>query len=260
MKKRYIVLAAVAGIVAGGVYWVNQNLEGLVKSAVNKYGSQITGTEVKLQGFDISPLQGSVRLKGLSVANPKGYSQPEIINLGEVFVKVDMKSLTSPLIVVKEVLVSNPQVTYELKNVTSNNVSELLANINKNTSSDSSPAKSTSKTESSSSSKKVAVDLVKVEDGKINIAASIAGEGAAAGIALPSIEIKDIGREKNSSGKGIVETTAVILKKILNASYQTVVNQGLGNLKNVATDGIKALKDNAESTKENAKGLFKSFF
>lgn len=258
IKKRYIALAVVVGAIAGGVYYVSHNLESIVKTAVNKYGSQVTGTEVKLGGFSLSPLSGEVKLSDLTVANPKGYAQPHILSLGEVFVKVNIKSLTKPLIVVEQVRVSKPEVTYELKNVTDNNVSDLLTNINKNTAS---TEKAVEKAETkkaddkASSGKKVAVDLVKVTDGKVNIAASIAGQGASAGVPLPTIELKGIGREKNSEGKGIVETVSLVLKKILNASYDAVIKEGLGGLKDIAADGKKAVEDVAGGLKDTANGL-----
>lgn len=263
IKKRYIALAVVFGAIAGGIYYVSHNLESIVKTAVNKYGSQITGTDVKLGGFYLSPLNGEVKLSKLTVANPKGYAQPYILSLGEVYVKLNIKSLAKPLIVVEQVRVSEPEVTYELRNVTNNNVSDLLANINKNTASaekEVQKATESSTEEKSSSGKKVAVDLVKVSGGQVNIAASIAGHGTSAGIPLPDIELKGIGREKADSGKGIVETVTLILKKILNTSYETVVNKGLGGLKDLSLDGVKAMEDTANSLKEEAKGLLKGIF
>ena len=262
LKKRYIVLAAIVGAIAGGVYYVSHNLENIVKSAVNKYGSQVTGTEVKLGGFYFAPFKGEIKLSDLTVANPQGYAKPYIISLGEVFVKLNVKSLTEPVIVVEKVSVVKPEVTYELKNVTNNNVSDLLANINKNTTSEDKveTPKEEKKEEKSGEGKKVVVDLVSVSDGQVNIAASIAGKGAGAGIPLPNIEIKDIGKEKDKSGKSLSETVVVILKKILNTSYQAVVEKGLGGLKDVANDGIKALNDKADSLKDEAKGFLKNLF
>ena len=76
--------------------------------------------------------------------------------------------------------------------------------------------------------------------------------------------MKGIGREKASEGKGIVETVTFILKKILSTSYDTVINQGLGGLKDVAADGIKAVNDTAnglkDGLKEEAQGLLKGIF
>jgi len=67
IKKRYIVLAVIVGVIAGGVYYIVHNLETIVKDAVTKYGSPITGTEVKLGGFHISPFNGDIKLSNLTL-------------------------------------------------------------------------------------------------------------------------------------------------------------------------------------------------
>ena len=110
------------------------------------------------------------------------------------------------------------------------------------------------------SGRKVVVDLVNVDGGKVNLAASVAGKGAAAGIPLPSIKITDIGRDKGKTGTSLAETVSIIIQKILTASYQAVVDKGLANVKDAAVDGVKAVGDAAEGAVEGTKGFFKNLF
>lgn len=107
------------------------NLESIVKASVAKYGSQLTGTEVALDGFRLSLRKGEAELKGLCIANPEGYQTPQILSLGSVYVRLDMRSLLKPVIVVEEIRIANPEIAYELKSVAHNNVSDLLAAVNK---------------------------------------------------------------------------------------------------------------------------------
>ena len=107
------------------------NLESIVKASVAKYGSQLTGTEVALDGFRLSLRKGEAELKGLRIANPEGYQTPQILSLGSVYVRLDMRSLLKPIIVVEEIRIANPEIAYELKSVAHNNVSDLLAAVNK---------------------------------------------------------------------------------------------------------------------------------
>ncbi len=254
IKKRYIVLAVIVGVIAGGVYYIVHNLETIVKDAVTKYGSPITGTEVKLGGFHISPFNGDIKLSNLTIGNPKEYAQPYVISVKEVTAKVDVKSITKPIIVINRISVSEPQVTYELRNVSYNNISDLLKNIMGG-------SKPKAEETKKDSGKKVVVDLVNVNDGKVNIAASIAGKGAGAGIPLPDIKITDIGREKNKAqGTSLAETISIIIKKILSASYQAVVEKGLAGVKDAAVDGVKAVGEGAEGIAESTKGFFKKIF
>ena len=243
-------------IIGGAVYYVYHNMEDMVKTAVNKYGSQVTGTAVNLGGFKLSPFDGWAKMSNLTVGNPKGYAQTNIISLGDVEVKLNIKSLLNPTIVVEKVVVSKPEVTYELSNVSRNNISDLLNNINQNTA-------FTQKDEQANKSeagKKVVVDVLNVVDGKVNVAASVAGQGAAVGLPLPKIEMKNIGRENNAQGTTIVDTLTLVLKKILLVSYDTVVKSGLSGLKDVADETVKQVGDKAGEAKEGIGGFFKNLF
>ena len=134
MKKFGIFLIVLAAIGAG-VYFTAPSLESIVQTVVHKYGSQVTGTEVNLGGFKLSLLKGEVEINNLTVANPKNYTQPNIMSVGRVAVKVNLKSVLSDTIVVENVEIEKPEITYELLSLTQNNLSQLLDNIKKNTAS-----------------------------------------------------------------------------------------------------------------------------
>ena len=226
MKKFLLVLLVLLLILGGGVFYVYQNLESIVKTAVNKYGSQVTGTEVTLGGFQLSPLKGEAALQNLRVANPQGYQEPHILSVGVVYVKLNVKSLLEPVIVVEEIRIDKPAIAYELKDVTKNNVSELLANINKNTAK---PA-----------------DTAAKEPAAPEAAKSDGGAGKKVVI--------------NVLSESIAETASDVLKKILDTAYETVVKQGFAGLKNLAEDSAKALEGAAQDLKDSAKGLLKGIF
>ncbi len=269
MKKRYIVLGVFVAAIAGGVYYINQNLEPIVKKLVNQYGSQITGTNVSLDGFKLSLMQGSMSLQGLKVGNPQGYQEPNILSIGEASVKLNIGSLRTSIIEVESINIKAPEVSYEIKDITRNNVQDLLKNIEKNTAAtakaESKPAQTdmktdSAKTESTEPSKKVVIDKLSVTDGKINLGASLGKQGASASIPLPSIELKDIGRENGKQGQSITETAVAILNKIFTTAYDTVIKQGGEALKQIANEGEKALKGVAEDLKTETKDLLKNLF
>ncbi|MBP5398921.1 MAG: AsmA family protein [Alphaproteobacteria bacterium] len=243
-------------IIGGAVFYVMYNMEDLVKNAVNKYGSQVTGTEVRLGGFQLSPFDGWAKMRNLTVANPKGYAQANIISLGDVEVKLNIKSLLDPTIIVEKVVVNKPEVTYELSNISRNNISDLLNNINQNTSS----TKKAEQENKSDAGKKVVVDVLNVVEGKVNVAASVAGQGAAVGLPLPKIEMKNIGRDNTAQGQTIVDTLTIVLKKILLVSYDTVIKSGFSGLKDIADETVKQVGDKAGEAKEGIGGFIKNLF
>lgn len=271
MKKFLLILLTIIILLAGGICGLYLNLESIVKASVAKYGSQLTGTEVALDGFRLSLRKGEAELKGLCIANPEGYQTPQILSLGSVYVRLDMRSLLKPVIVVEEIRIANPEIAYELKSVAHNNVSDLLAAVNKNAAAKpaadqtdatragtAKPAVSSggsAKSASSSGGKKVIINALNITGGKVSLGATFGGKGAAASVPLPAVTLKDIGREKGSQGKGIIETASLILKKILDTAYDTAVRQGLNSLKDIAGESADTLKGTAENLKNSAKGL-----
>lgn len=291
MKKFLLILLTIIILLAGGICGLYLNLESIVKASVAKYGSQLTGTEVALDGFRLSLRKGEAELKGLRIANPEGYQTPQILSLGSVYVRLDMRSLLKPVIVVEEIRIANPEIAYELKSVAHNNVSDLLAAVNKNAAAAAKPAAAkpatakptaaaaakpaadqtdatragtakpavssggSAKSASSSGGKKVIINALNITGGKVGLGATFGGKGAAASVPLPAVTLKDIGREKGSQGKGIIETASLILKKILDTAYDTAVRQGLNSLKDIAGESADTLKGTAENLKNSAKGL-----
>lgn len=256
--KKYIFLAILIILGAGG-YTAYLSFEGTVKKAVNHYGSQVTGTQVELGGISFSPLKGELILTNLTVANPKNYSKPYLMSLGKIGVAVDIKSLFSDTIVVKSIDIQNPAITYEMMTLTKNNISQLMTNISKNSASaekkQPAAAKTTEKKvepKASSSSKKVVIDSLVISGGKIELAANIAGQAASASVDLPAIEMKDIGKNKKMS---IVETISLVMNKILNTSYESVVNSNAANIENIAKDTINKVLENATEGKKIKEGL-----
>lgn len=290
MKKFLLILLTIIILLAGGICGLYLNLESIVKASVAKYGSQLTGTEVALDGFRLSLRKGEAELKGLRIANPEGYQTPQILSLGSVYVRLDMRSLLKPVIVVEEIRIANPEIAYELKSVAHNNVSDLLAAVNKNaaaaaakpatakptaaaaakpaadqtdatradTAKPAVSSGSSAKSASSSGGKKVIINALNITGGKVGLGATFGGKGAAASVPLPAVTLKDIGREKGSQGKGIIETASLILKKILDTAYDTAVRQGLNSLKDIAGESADTLKGTAENLKNSAKGLLGS--
>ena len=122
-------------LVIAAAWYFSPSLETIVKKVVNKYGSEITGTEVNLQGFKLSLTKGEGEISEITVANPKNYSAPYIFSLGDIFVKVDLKSLATDTIIIEKIAINKPVITYEMLSLTQNNISQIQKNIAANTAS-----------------------------------------------------------------------------------------------------------------------------
>ena len=113
-KKIGIGLAVVIVLIAGGVYFLLSNINGLVQTAVEEAGTRATGVAVTLGNVDIDITGGKGALGNLNVANPSGYQTDYVFNLGDIAVSIDLDSIQSNPVVIKEIVVTAPKVIYEL--------------------------------------------------------------------------------------------------------------------------------------------------
>lgn len=102
----------------------------LIATGVRRIGSWVTGTEVRIASFD-SSLKGSVELKKIRVANPKGYQKPFAFEIDRIYVKLDPRTLTDEEPVVECVEVTGVRIDMEIKGANKSNLSDIQSNIEK---------------------------------------------------------------------------------------------------------------------------------
>ncbi len=242
-------------IVAVAAAWLY--LEPLVKNTVHKFGTQIVGTEVNLAGFKLRPLVGEVEINGLTVANPQGYSAQNLLSLGGVFVKIDPKSLLSDTIVVEDISVAKPEITYEMPDFTTSNVMQIQQNVAKNTASAEAELVAdeakTEKTVETTPAKKVIIRKVLIEGGALSAITPLQKDETALTLHMPAMELTGIG--EGQIGMTMKESVAEIFNKILfNAT--SVVTKALGDAKEMAQKAADEVVGAAkEKATEEAQGL-----
>jgi uncharacterized protein involved in outer membrane biogenesis len=156
---------AVASIVIFGiaVALLMSNLDGIVKTAIEKFGSQVAGVPVRVADVKISLSEGRGTIKGLTVANPAGFKTPTAFSLGEITLAIDTGSVTKDPVVIKEIIVAAPEVTYEV-GTGGSNVDAIKKNVEAATGGGkATPAKEPAK--DGGDAKKLIIDLVQMKGG-----------------------------------------------------------------------------------------------
>ena len=69
-------------VIGGGVYYVLNNLDDLVKAAIEKYGSEATQTAVRVDRVKINLVDGAGGISGLTIANSNSFTMPNAFSLG----------------------------------------------------------------------------------------------------------------------------------------------------------------------------------
>ena len=233
--KLISILVFLSIIVIAALYF---SLNKIVEKGITTFGSQVTLTEVSLEASNISLFSGEGELKGLVIGNPKGFSSNNAISLDRIKVSVDVKSIFTDNILIKQILIDGPKISYELAGKKSN-IQAILNNIN-------SPAKKeekVKKTESKKkgSQKKVIIDLVKITNGKIDLAMTVLG-GKGASLEFSDLTMRDLGRKEG----GLTPEEAVLV-------IFSSINKGVSGAVSVSSGDLKA---KAKNMIEGVKGLF----
>lgn len=230
MKKLGIFLAVVIVAVGGGMLYLHSNLDGMVKDAIEKYGTAATQSDVRVSHVKLSLTSGEGSLSELNVANPKGFSGGKALTLAGITVKLDTNSLTgSGPIVIREITVDKPHVLYEATERGDSNLQALERNL-----AGSSPAPASgSKKEPE---RKFIINDFIIRDGQIGIDHPLLPQSMNA--PLPVIHLTNIGKDKGGA------TPSQIAKQVLTAISNNAVNVAgdvltrninTGTLKNIAT-------------------------
>lgn len=245
MKKLYVI-GGILLVVLVGVYVVGAFFLGsIVRSGVNNFGPRLTQTKVELVEANISPFTGSGSLRGLSVDNPKGWSEGRAFYLGKVSVKLEPMSIFGDFVVINELIIDQPEFTYETKIVASN-IKDLLKNIEEFTGSG-------AQTATTKSGKPIKFVVKKFR--MTNAKATLGAGGAAVPVPVPPISLDNLGVAEG----GI---TADQLARALMQNVLTSVVAGTANalIQIGGTSGANSLEKTKEAAKkagDTIKDLFK---
>ena len=112
--------------VAVGIFYFN--LDKIIITAVEKYGSEVTKTNVVLDEVNLDLTSGKGALKGFSVGNPSGFEEENAVQFNTVVVEVNIPETNDKLIHITEIRVEQPAITYEV-NQTTNNLDAIKKNV-----------------------------------------------------------------------------------------------------------------------------------
>jgi uncharacterized protein involved in outer membrane biogenesis len=264
IKKIAIGLGVVIVVIAISVYWLSQNAGKMVEAVIEDQGSRATQVAVELDAVDISLTDLKAGLRGLTVANPKGFETDHAISLGEISIKI-AKDWSPDLIVIDEVMVNAPEITYEI-GAGGSNIAAIQHNVENFMKVMSGPEKSESGSASATSDDddkdgkegpKVVINDFYIKNGQVNVSASLL-QGKSLPTPLPDIHLEDIGKDGGKSGGAtpaeVVELliTAITDKASGAASTLDLSQLGLSDISGTAAEIGGAATDAAKGALQGA--------
>jgi len=244
MKKMIKVLLGIVIVVVvllvAAILTLPMTIGPIVKTAASVGGPKALGVPVSVGDVKLSPFAGSLIISQVKVGNPKGYSEKDAFAVDKVEVGLNMRSLLSDTIVVRKIQIDAPAISFESKEGTSN-FDTMMANAKK--ASEEEKAKTDKEKKPG---KKVVIEEFSLNGAKVSFASGMT-LGKALTIPLPSVTVRDIGKE--SGGASFVDALTEVINGILGGLTQAVTGAAgaagdlLKGAGGAATDAAKGATD-----------------
>jgi hypothetical protein len=248
MKKLLIFAGIVVVIIVAAAVLMVGNMNTIIKKGVEKGGPILLKAPVSLNNVDIDLKSGAGQFKGLIIGNPAGYNTAYAFRLGSLKIDLDVKSVTSDKIHIREIIIDGPQITYEQKVGEKSNLVQLQDNIKSFSSSGSKDEKS----DSGSQGKKMQIDYVKVDNANISVSMDVL-QGEKLTVPIRPFELKNIGKNKD---KTVADAMGIILYE-LNRAVLPAVTRAASGYQKMLQRKAGALQEDAQKQLEGVKGLLK---
>jgi hypothetical protein len=241
MKKVILgILVLIVIAIAVIVTYVLSNIDSLVKTAIEVYGSQATQTDVRVNKVHIELRKGSGSIQGLTVGNPKGFSEPNVFSLGEISTTIDVKSLAEQPYVIDTITVHKPEVFVEVNKDKQINLNELKQNLQPQK-----PAKAPQASEEKKEPRLI-IRHVLFDDGTVN-ATVVPLKNKKYQLALPTLKLDNLG---GANGATPSELSREILNQLVDRALVVVKEKGI----NAEVDKLKSqAQEKLESEKSKLK-------
>ena len=176
----------------------------MVGDAVETYGSAAIGTDVTLSSVDIALTEGSGKLRGLTIANPQGFSTDYALRLDDVDLVLVLASLSSDVPVVDEVLVDEAHLNVEQRGDTANlaEIQRLMSQADEAQPADGQPPR------------RIIIDRFRLTNARVTLTSDALSEPET--LELADVVVSGIGRASGGATYG--EATEAVLTPILGAA------------------------------------------
>lgn len=256
MKKVLLFLGIAAVIVAAALFFLISNIDAIVKKGIEQYGSEATGTKVGVLAVKLSLKEGEGSISGLSIGNPRGYSDPNAFSLEDITVKIDTASVTKDPVVIEMVRISAPRVVYEINESGKANFNQIKKNLGVGQGKSEVSAK-----EERGKDKNIVIKDFVIESGKVDIrVAALSGKPISA--TLPTLRLTNLGGEKGSSPAEIArQILRPLTSSVVDAASKAGIQQYLGktteDVKKMLDEGKGKLGTVGEDAAKEAEGALK---
>ncbi len=223
LKALRVVLLAILILLLIAVVAVNLFAERAVKVGIETAATKTLNVGVSVGNVDLSIMAGKLTLKNLLINNPPGYQHEKLLELKNAKIEVDVKSLLSDVVKIREIKLDGVNVVLEQRGISGNNLQDIIETI-------SSGQKDKDKPETSG--KKLHIDVLEISNITVKVKLlPVPGRVDTIPLKLSPIRMTDLGGDNKLD-------TAALSSRILLAIANGVAKQGVGVLPKEMVDTI----------------------
>lgn len=240
MKKTWMVIA----IIIAALFMVSIAKDLIIKTAVEQGARIVTGLKLKMSGFSFGIIRGVVDIKGLRVLNPKGYKDPNMVDIPEIYVNYSLPAIIGGKIYLPEMRINMKQFT-----VVKNEKGDLNLNALKVVQTQKQSGKQPQQSETKMPP--LQIDSLNLKVGKV-VYKDYSGGGA------PSVQEFNINLDEKYTNinNPYSLVTLILVKAMMNTTIAGLTNLDLnglkGNISGTLANAQKVTAQAAENVKKTA--------
>ena len=202
------------------IWQVAANLDSIVAGVIEEVGTETLNTKVSVSAVSINLKEGKAGIGGVTIANPDGYSNANLLEMEGIEVDLDIESLSQDVLVIESIRIQNPQIFFEGNSSGGSNMQTLLDNMESGTSEESGA--------SDNKELKMIIDQFAFNGGHVT-ATSEAKPGEVLELDLPAIKLSGIGRSEGGVTADVVvkEITSELVNGIIGAAVKAGVDKAI---------------------------------
>ena len=252
LKTLRVILLVIIILVAVIVVAVNLFADYAVRVGIETAATKTLNVGVSVSNVDLSIMSGMLALQNLLINNPPGYQHDKLLKLKNAEIEIDVKSLLSDVVNIKEIKLDGVDVILEQRGISSNNLQDVI--------------KAISSGSKEGEGKKLHIDNLEISNVTVQVKLlPIPGQADTVTLNLSPIRMTNLGSDNKLD-------TAALSGEIILAIANRVVEEGVGILPkdivntmtlsldktiDLSTRIIKGTEDIGKGITEGLKGLLK---
>ena len=253
MKKLLIGLVFLILAAVGFLFYA---FDSILKDGIETVGSSVLQADVTAGSVGVSPLSGSGVIRELRIANPEGFDEPYVMELGGLDIAIEPQYVFSEVIIIDRIIIDRPVITYETR-ISTDNFRTLLNSLG------GFPRRQAAG-ESAVPGKRVVIRDFQMRGTEVRVASTL----GSAELPIPDLQLQNIGEESAAvtvaeAGRQIFAAIneQLLAANLLNAGMlRERVDEEVQELRNRAEQQVEELEQQVEEEVRNLQERVRSLF